>query len=146
MPIGGDMPAFSPGVAYASGGVHDPVAEGHPPPAEAFETGSNHEFPVVKEWLHVAALDLHDRKERFGFPFQTVVAQPQFPKEFEPRDFEPDQMVRVVSESHLIGLGVAHPESGFGDTVADHHGAIGFGRLKFTTDGAGEIVTLDSVP
>ena len=49
---------------------------------------------------------LGDRQKRVGLRFHVAVIEPVIAAKFDPPDLEPDQIIRVINDAGLIGLGV----------------------------------------
>src|SRR5262245_31583836 len=49
---------------------------------------------------------LGNRQKRVSLRFHVAVIEPVIAAEFDPPDLEPDQIIRVINDSGLIGLGV----------------------------------------
>src|SRR5579872_6629290 len=44
-----------------------------------------------------------------------AVRKTELPQQFYPPDFEPDKVIRMIDHTHLVGLGVAHPQTSLAD-------------------------------
>src|SRR5581483_3237728 len=45
------------------------------------------------------------------FTFHILVREAQLPQQFHPAHLEPDEVIRVIYHTHLVGLRVTHPET-----------------------------------
>jgi len=73
---------------------------------------------VVARGMMVAAVDVRDDHVGVVFDLHALVVEAEGAHEFDAADFEPDEEIGVVDNSHLIGFGVADAD---GDVVMSEH-------------------------
>src|SRR5262249_8815232 len=87
-----------------------------------FQPRAYHDFLIVINRCSVAANGFGDGDEAVFLAFHVAVGEAQLAHEFDTANFEPDQMVRMVDHTHLIGLGITHAKLGLVNhqVVANH--------------------------
>ncbi len=73
---------------------------------------------VVARGMVVAAVDVGNDDVGIVLEFHLFVVEAESTHEFDAADFEPDEEVGVVDNTHLIGFGVADAD---GDVVMSEH-------------------------
>src|SRR5258708_6944396 len=75
-------------------------------------TSSYQDFVIVEYRSTVAALDLSHSDEASVLALHVTVGKSHLPHQFHPAYLEPDEMVRMVDHSHLVGFCVAYAQPG----------------------------------
>src|SRR6266478_6188801 len=70
---------------------------------------------VISRRRLVAAACVHHGNEAFVIPLHVAVSKSQLTHQFHASDFKPDEVIGMIDHSHLIGLGVAHPQPALAD-------------------------------
>ena len=99
----------------ASAGAHDLVAEPHAHRRQQLARRPDLELVVVPRRLAVVAVRF-DHRQREAVGFHLAIAPAGVAQQIGAADLEPDEVVRVVDDAHLVGFGVAHahPRDGSG--------------------------------
>src|SRR5436190_3291350 len=92
------------------GGPDHLIIEPHAHRREQHARGPNFEFVVIQRRTAVGAGRFNDG-QRQAVAFHLTVAPATLAQEIGPSDLEPDQIVRVINDAHLVGFGIAHPDS-----------------------------------
>ena len=82
------------------------------------DAGADGEEFVVARGMVVAAVDVGNDDVGVVLEFHLFVVEAEGAHEFDAADFEPDEEVGVVDNTHLIGFGVADAD---GDVVMSEH-------------------------
>src|SRR5580692_4953595 len=82
-------------------------------PARSQQPSLNHQFIIVACWSAKPYMRIDNRNSAPVFLFHLPVIQPKLPNELHPPHLKPDQVVRVVYHSHLVGLHIPHPHPRF---------------------------------
>src|SRR5579863_3654241 len=107
------MCGFTIGEYCVAGGPDEFVPKDHNRSAHALQLRANDDFFVVVHRSAVAALYFGDCDEPALVTFHVAVGETHLAHEFHASNFKPDQMVRMVDHSHLVGFGVAHAQPCF---------------------------------
>src|SRR5271169_5167943 len=60
----------------------------------------------------VAAASVDDSDEAVVFGFHILITEAELAEKFDSAHFKPNEVVGVVDDAHLIGLGIAHADTG----------------------------------
>src|SRR5262245_18992699 len=82
--------------------------------ANAREDGFDYDFIVVECRREIPAIGFRNSQERLFFAFHLAIAEPTFAAEIAAAHLHPNQIVRVVDHSHLIGFGITHADAALG--------------------------------
>ena len=86
---------------------------------------SDDDFLIEARREEVAAASFGDRQVDAILPLHLFVAEADRFAVLNARDLHPDQVVRIVDHAHLVGFGIAHPNTGF----VRRHRIYSFARL-----------------
>src|SRR4029077_4518908 len=109
------MRGFTFGQHSAVGCAHQFVAEVNHGLADVLQTRANDDLVIVQRGSLVAATGVDYRDEAVVLLLHIFVRKPKLPEEFHTTDFEPDEMVRMIDDAHLVGFGVTHANARFID-------------------------------
>jgi len=84
-----------------------------------FDAGADGEEVVVAGGMVIAAMGVGDDDEGVVVEFHAFVVEAEGAHEFDAADFEPDEVVGMVDDAHLIGFGVTDAD---GKVVMGEHG------------------------
>ncbi len=77
--------------------------------------GFEQQLVVVARGRFVAAIGFDDRDVAIVVDLHLFVLEAELAQELDPAKLKPDEEVGVVDDSHLIGLGITHADSGLGN-------------------------------
>src|SRR6266576_1143684 len=105
--------------------------------AYRLQPGAHNDFLIVINRRTVAALDLDHRDEQSVFALHVAVRKSHLSHQFHTAHFEPDQVVRVIHYTHLIGFRVTHTQPRFvrGRVMVGTHFPVHTG-LRFSRNDA----------
>ncbi len=98
----------------AVGGPPDLVTEGDGAAAQFEQSGADQNLVIVPGGLAVGGPHLGHREERVVVNLHVAVVESIITTELDPADLEPDEVVGMVDDAGLIGLGIADAGGDFG--------------------------------
>src|SRR5579864_9137992 len=109
------------------------VAESNHRFAYRLQPGAYNDFLIVINRRTVPALDLDHRDEKSVFALHVAIRKSHLPHQFHTAHFEPDEVVRVIHDTHLIGFRVTHTQPRFvrGGVMVGTHFPVHIG-LRFS--------------
>src|SRR5215471_13986932 len=84
---------------------------------DAAEFGFDGDFIVIASGREIPAICLSHCEEGLFLPFEIPIAEAAFPAEIAAAGLHPDEVVRVIDHSHLIGFGVSHTDPALADVT-----------------------------
>jgi hypothetical protein len=103
------MSGFAGGQQHAVSLAKKFVTESDGPIPGFRDASANGQELIVTRWLNIAAMGVNDHDVTIVCDFHGFVLDTEGAHQFHATNLEPDEIVRVVNDAHLIGLGVAHP-------------------------------------
>src|SRR5262245_14934100 len=100
--------------------------------AQLDDPRANDDYVVVSGGGAVLHAGLGNRQKSVGLRFHVAVIEPVIAAQFDPPDLEPDQVIRVINDAGLIGLGVTDAQPRLAPFVMvrfAHNGAGGLSRI-----------------
>src|SRR5580692_11967399 len=76
---------------------------------------AHHDFIVVARRRLVAATCVNHRDAAAIVFFHITIRKPELPQQFDATDFEPDKIIRMINNTHLVGFCVPHPHASLTD-------------------------------
>jgi hypothetical protein len=73
---------------------------------------ADQDFVVVAGRRAIAATGFVYRQDALVLGFQLAVGKAQGAQQFDAANLKPDQVVGIVDNAHLVGLGIAHSHLG----------------------------------
>src|SRR5438552_15669038 len=73
---------------------------------------------VVANGCLVAATRVHDRNKATVILLHLAIRKSEVPQQFDPPDLEPDEMVRMIDDPHLVSFGIAHAQPHLAPAIA----------------------------
>src|SRR5215467_5394065 len=95
--------------------------------AHILQMRANHQLVVVAGWSLVPATRIDNGDVTVLLLLQLAIRETEVTQELDPADFEPDEIIRVIDHSHLVGFSVAHAQSDLGN-ASRFHRSLGFCR------------------
>src|SRR5450631_2269553 len=95
------------------------------------DTGADAEALVVARGVEIAAVSVDYDDVAIVGGFHGFVFDAEGAHELDAADFEPDEIVGVVDDAHLVGFGVAHADGGvveFSHSESPRHWGLRFSR------------------
>lgn len=138
-----DVFGFARDEESAGFGVADLVGEGEHAGVDFGDAAFGDDFVVVEGGGVVAAVGVNDGEADLIVTFHVAVADTADAAEFGTGHFEPDEVVGVVDDAHLVGFGVADAEADLGFVGKGHEGyypAHGPGEVWQRGEGAERLV------
>src|SRR5947208_408394 len=71
------------------------------------------DFVVISRRSLVAAASIHDRNKASIVLFHVAIGKAQLPQKFDSSHFEPNEIIRVIYNAHLIGFSIADSQAHF---------------------------------
>src|ERR1700688_1202983 len=78
-----------------------------------FQPRPHNDLVIIMYRGLVAALRIDDRDEAIVFALHIFIAEAKLPHQFNPSNFEPDEVIGMVDDAHLVGFGIAHADASF---------------------------------
>ena len=97
----------------------DLVAEPESSSREFRDPCANEQFVFVSSRVPVPAARFGDDQEQAGLAFHVAVRETAVIAVLTPAHFEPNEVIRVVGHSHLVGLGITHLHARLGDLTGN---------------------------
>jgi hypothetical protein len=72
-----------------------------------------YDFIVITRWRLVTAACVDHCNKAVVMLLHVFVGKPKLPQQFDPSDLEPDEVVGMINNSHLIRLRIAYAEASF---------------------------------
>jgi hypothetical protein len=69
---------------------------------------AHNDFIVIPRRGLVSATRVNNRNKTLVLPFHLAIRESQLSQEFHTPDLEPDEMVGMIDDSHLVSFGIAH--------------------------------------
>ncbi len=83
------------------------------------DAGADGDEFIVASWMMIATMNVSDDDVGIVVEFHALVVETKGAHQFDATDFEPDEVVGVVDDAHLIGFGIANAN---GVVVMSEHG------------------------
>jgi len=80
--------------------------------ADSGDVGLDEQLIVVPCGRFVAYVYIDDRDSAAFLDFHPAIVEAMLPHQFDSANFEPDEVVRVVDDAHLVRFGVANADAG----------------------------------
>ena len=113
MGIGDDVRGLTFGQQLARLRPSQFVSEADRSRPDMFQARAHDDFVIIVHGSLVAAAGIDDRDEAAVFALHIFIAEAELAQKFRPAHFKPDEMIGVIDDAHLIGLGVAHADASF---------------------------------
>src|SRR5882672_4946612 len=78
---------------------------------------AHQDFVIIEHGGLVAATRVNNGDEAIVFALHFLVGEAELAQQFDAANLEPDEMIRVIDDAHLVSLGVADADAGFIDRV-----------------------------
>ena len=108
------MRGFSLRQQFAVIGAHQFISEVDYRLADIFQLRTHDYLIIVTDGRFVPAAGIDHSYEASIVLFHIAIGKAELAEQFNASDLEPDEMIGMINHAHLIGLGVANPQAGFG--------------------------------
>src|SRR5579862_5306551 len=80
-----------------------------------FQVRAHDDLVIIVHRSTIAALRVDDRDTAVVFALHVFIAEAKLAKKFYAAYFEPDEMIRVIDDAHLVGFSIADADASFAD-------------------------------
>src|SRR3990172_8493928 len=97
----------------AVGRSHNFVTEAQGTTSEFSDVGAYHQFVVIISWGFVATIGLCHHKKSVVVLLHIAVRESSRPTKLGSTNFEPDKIVCIIDDSHLISFRITYTQKAF---------------------------------
>lgn len=124
IPTENHMPRLAFGHKRLVFGSQDLIVKGDESPPMLADTRPDNHLIIVSYCADVSAARLCNYKEDPLLALEIPISEPALAQEFRASDFKPDQVIRVVNDSHLVAFGISNSKPHVAEGVTGSGGIL----------------------